>query len=96
MSTLQNTRLKSGFGQCSSTVMRDPGIAVRDKAVYAYLCTFANSKSNELKVSVYTMAADLDISKQTVIRSLKSLESNKIISRFSRGRGQSKITTILK
>lgn len=96
MSLVQNTRLNGGFGQCTNTVMRNPGISIRDKAVYAYLCTFADSRSNQLKVSVYTMAADLDVSKQTVVRSLKSLECMKIISRTSRGRGQCKVTIILK
>lgn len=96
MSLIQNTRLNGGFGQCTNTIMRDPGVSIRDKAVYAYLCTFADSRSNQLRVSVYTMAADLDVSKQTIVRSLKSLESKKIISRFSRGRGQCKATVILK
>jgi predicted transcriptional regulator len=96
MSVIQNTRLKGGFGQCTSQVMRDPGISVRDKAVYAYLCTFADSRNNQLKVSVYRMAAELDVSKQTVIRSLKELEQSNVITRVSRGRGQSKVTVILK
>ncbi len=95
MSVVQNTRLKGGFGQCTSTVMRDPGIDVREKAVYAYLCTFADSQSNELNVSVFRMAAELNISKQTVLRSLKLLESLSIIKRVN-GRGRAKVTIILK
>jgi hypothetical protein len=96
MSLLQNTRLNGGFGQCTSNVMRDPNINVRDKALYAYLCTFADSRSNQLKVSVFRMAAELNVSKQTVIRSLKELERLNIILRVSQGRGQSKTTKILK
>lgn len=96
MSVVQNTRLKNGFGQCTVTVLRDPGISTREKALYAYLCTFADSKTNKLNVSVYKMAEELNISKQTVLRSLKQLESMFIISRVSSGRGQAKVTVLLK
>jgi hypothetical protein len=96
MSVVQNTRLTGGFGQCTSTVLRDPGISIREKAVYAYLCTFADSQSNQLNISVYRMAAELNISKQTILRSLKQLESLNIITRASSGRGRAKITVLLK
>lgn len=96
MSLVQNTRLKGGFGQCTNTVMRDPGVSMRDKAVYAYLCTYADSQTNTLTLSVYRMAAELDVCKQTIVRSLKQLEAQNIIMRAARGRGYSKVTTILK
>ena len=95
MTTL-NHRLAGGYGQCTSKVMRDPAVCLRDKAVYAYLCTFADSKSNQLRVSVHKMAAELDISSITVIRSLKSLENDGVIKRVSIGKGKAKITIILK
>lgn len=96
MSLVQNTRLKGGFGQCTNTVMRDPSISIRDKAVYAYLCTYADSQNNTLTTSVYRMASELEVCKQTILRSLKQLENHNVISRTSRGRGQSKVTIILK
>lgn len=96
MSLVQNIRIKNGFGQCTNTVMRDPAVSMRDKAVYAYLCTYADSVTNQLNVSVFRMAAELDLSKQTIIRSLKALERLSIITRTSRARGQTKITTLLK
>lgn len=96
MSTVQNTRLRGGFGQCTNTVMRDPSVSMRDKAVYAYLSTYADSINNQLNVSVFRMAAELDMSKQTILRSLKALESLSIITRIPRGRGQTKITILLK
>lgn len=96
MQVVEHTRLKGGFGQCTNTVLRDPNISVREKAVYAYLCTFADSHSNRLNVSVYRMASELNISKQTIIRSLKQLEILNIISRSSSGRGRAKITVLLK
>lgn len=95
MSTLNN-RLTGGFGQCTSTVMRDPSLCIRDKALYAYLCTFADSKNNQLRVSVYKMASELDVSPITVIRALKSLENSGIIKRIAIGKGKSKTTMILK
>ena len=91
-----NPRLRSGFGQCSSTVMRDPAFILRDKAVYAYLCIFADSQTNQTTVSVYKAASELNTSPSTVIRSFKSLEDKGIIQRINRGRGQTKLTIILK
>jgi predicted transcriptional regulator len=91
-----NPRLRDGFGQCSSTVMRDPALVLRDKAVYAYLCIFADSQTNQTTVSVFKAASELDISSSTVIRSLKSLESCGIIKRINRGRGKTKLTILLK
>lgn len=91
-----NPRLKDGFGQSTSTVMRNPEINLNDKAVYAYLCTFADSQSNQLTVSVFTMAAELGVSRQTIIRSLKRLESSQIIKRVFVSRDQPKTTIILK
>jgi len=96
MSRYPNIRLKGGFGQCTNAVMRNPDISTRDKAVYAYLCTYADSQNNQMNVSVFRMAAELNISKQTVIRSLKLLEEKKILARISRGRGKAKITMLLK
>lgn len=82
---MNNPRLKDGFGMCSWTVMRDPMVSVTDKAVYAYLCTYANSVTNDLHISVNTIAADLNLSVVTVKRSLKRLEKLEIISRFFNG-----------
>jgi hypothetical protein len=91
-----NPRLRDGFGQCSSSVMRDPNLPMRDKAVYAYLCIFADSQTNQTTVSVYKTASELNTSSSTVIRSLKSLETSGIIKRINRGRGKTKITILLK
>ena len=93
---MQNTRLTRGFGFCTPNVLRDPSLNMRDKAVYAYLCTFADSTTNELFVSVYKMASELNVTPITVIRSLKELETRKIISRMRKGNSKAKITTILK
>lgn len=94
--SVANFRLKGGFGQCTSNVMKDPSICIRDKALYAYLCTYADSSTNYLNVSVFRMAAELNVSRQTIIRSLKTLELLNVIRRFNRGAGKTKITEILK
>lgn len=93
---MQNPRLKGGFGQCSSNVMRDPSVSMRDKVVYAYMCVFADKQSNSLHVTVKTMAAELDVTPITIMRSLKQLEKQNVIKRVARGRGQSTITMLLK
>lgn len=92
---MNNSRLKDGFGMCSWTVMRDPTVNITDKAVYAYLCTFASSVTNELHISVNTIAADMDLSVITVKRSLKRLEEQGIISRFFNGH-KTKTTRVIK
>lgn len=91
-----NLRLKGGFGQCTGNVMKDPTICIRDKALYAYLCTYADGNTNQLNVSVFRMAAELNVSRQTILRSLKALELLNVIRRFNQGAGKTKITEILK
>jgi hypothetical protein len=94
---MSNPRLKKGgFGFCTCIVMRDPNICIRDKAMYAYLCTFADSENNQLVVSVNTIASELSIAPVTVTRSLKSLEKQMIISRINRGNRKTKLTIIIK
>jgi DNA-binding MarR family transcriptional regulator len=94
--TYNNPRLKDGFGQCTTTVMRDPSLSMRDKAVYAYLCVFTDSKNNTTVVSVNKIANELSVTPITVTRSLKELETKNVIKRIRRGQGQSSITMILK
>jgi predicted transcriptional regulator len=92
----KNPRLKDGFGQVSSLVIKDPAISLRDKAVYAYLSLYADSESNSLFVSVNRIAADLNITPSTVKRSIKSLMVAGVISRYSNGIGKSHTTILLK
>ena len=96
MSKLENLRLKNGFGQVSNVVMKDPTISVRDKAIYAYLSIYADASSNLLFVSVNKIASEMNVTPSTIKRSLKSLLSAGVISRYSKGIGQSYITILLK
>lgn len=94
--THKNPRLTNGYGQCSTTVMRDPSICLRDKAVYSYLCVFTDSITNKTHVSINKIANELSVTPITVTRSLKELETKNVIKRIRRGQGQSSITMILK
>jgi predicted transcriptional regulator len=93
---MKNPRLNSGFGMVSRLVMTDPELSVRDKALYAYLASYADSQSNELKVSVDRMAAECGVTQATVKRSLKVLEDRQIIKRVSVGHKSVRKTLLLK
>ena len=49
---MKNVRVKGGFGMVSNTVIRDPEISLKDKAIYAYLSTYANGQTNECTVGI--------------------------------------------
>jgi DNA-binding MarR family transcriptional regulator len=89
-----NQRIKGGFGQVSNTVLRDPEHSLGEKALYAYLCTYADSETNELFVSVKRMASETGMGYSTIKRYIKSLESKGIIARLHRDHG-TKVTVIL-
>ena len=91
-----NPRLKDGFGQVSNEVMRDPELSLKDKGLYAYLCTFAGSQTNELIVSVYRIADECGTSPSTIKRSIETLQSKGIIDRLYMGKGKTRKTIILK
>jgi DNA-binding MarR family transcriptional regulator len=91
-----NPRLQKGFGQVSNEVMRDPELSMKDKGLYAYLCTYAGSQTNELIVSVYRMADECGMSPSTIKRSIETLQSKGIIDRIFMGKGNTRKTIILK
>jgi DNA-binding IscR family transcriptional regulator len=93
---IQNLRLKNGFGQVSNDVIRDPHLTLSQKAIYAYLATFASSDKNELTVSVSKIASECNVNESTVGRIFKELIDKKIISRTPRGKGKTYLTTLLK
>jgi DNA-binding MarR family transcriptional regulator len=90
-----NKRLKCGFGQVSNTVLRDPEVSLGEKALYSYLCTYAD-RNNELYVSVNKMASELGMGVSTVKRYIAKLEKKQVIKRISRGELNSKLTILLK
>lgn len=93
---MSNPRLKSGFGQVSNDVMRDPELTLKDKGLYAYLATYASSDNNDTYVSVSRMAEDCGVTVATIKRSIDILTKKGIINRVHRGKGESKRTYLLK
>lgn len=91
-----NPRITGGFGMVTKSVMTDPELGTREKAVYAYLATYADGTTNELTVSVNRMAAELGVTPSTVKRSLKILEEKQIIDRTSVGHKITRRTVLLK
>jgi DNA-binding MarR family transcriptional regulator len=91
-----NQRIKDGFGMVSNIVLRNPELSLGEKAVYSYLCTYADSDSGELFVSLNRIAAELGISHSTVKRHLYTLENKGIVIRLKRGHGMSSITKLIK
>lgn len=92
----KNPRITGGFGMISKLVMADPELSMREKALYAYLATYADSATNELTVSINRMCAELDVTQATVKRSLKILEEKNIIKRVSVGHKNVRKTILLK
>jgi biotin operon repressor len=91
-----NPRVRQGFGMVSVTVMRNPELTLGEKALYAHLSTYADSKTNQLYVSINKMASECGVGVSTVNRTMKSLEKKGIIIRKARGFRMSKITILLK
>lgn len=92
----KSSRLKDGFGQVSNTVMRSPDYTLQEKAVYSYLSTYANKSTDELFVSIDRMAAECGLTRATIKRILKSLQTKGVIDRHFTGKGPSKVTVLKK
>jgi predicted transcriptional regulator len=89
-------RLKNGYGMISSDVVRNPNISLRDKGLYAYLCSYADPVHNTLTVSVNRAASECNVDPSTIRRILDQLKKDGVIIRESRGSGQSFKTIINK
>jgi len=88
-------RTRKGFGIVSNEVIRDPEISIREKGIYSYLSTYANS-DGELTVSVNRIASECGMSYSTAKRILESLVKKNIILREKRLSLQSYKTVLLK
>jgi predicted transcriptional regulator len=86
---MKNIRLSKGYGMVSSTVVRDPAISLRDKGLYAYLCSYADPVDNTLIVSVNRAASECDVDPSTIRRILDQLKKAGVIVRETRAAGQS-------
>lgn len=92
---MKNPRLSKGYGMVSSSVVRDPNISLRDKGLYAYLVSYADS-DNTLTVSVNRAASECNVDPSTIRRILDQLKKAGVIVRETRGTGQSYKTIISK
>jgi DNA-binding MarR family transcriptional regulator len=93
---MYNSRLKKGFGMVSTDVMRDVNISLAEKALYAYLSIFADKDTNELYVSVNTIATECCMGVSTVHKHINQLVKKGVIDRKYRGYNNSKTTILLK
>jgi DNA-binding MarR family transcriptional regulator len=93
---MKNVRVKAGFGMVSNTVIRDPDISLKEKAIYAYLSSYADRVHNECTVGIDRMAAECGVDHSTIKRTLKTLVDKGIITRISRGINKTSITILLK
>jgi len=91
----QNPRISNAYGIVNKNIIIDPSLNFGQKAIYAYLCTYADI-NNELHVSVSRIAVECDVGQSTVKRILDQLLKKGIISRERRGAGQSFKTILLK
>jgi DNA-binding MarR family transcriptional regulator len=92
---MQNSRIKQSYGIVNKDVITDPSLNLQQKAMYAYLCTYADV-NNQLHVSVNRMSSECDVGHSTIKRILDQLLKKGIISRERRGAGQSFKTILLK
>ena len=82
-----------GYGLVSSTVLRDPNVSLREKGLYAYLSTYADS-NNTLNVSINRAASECDVDTSTIRRILDKLKKSGVIIRETRAAGQTHQTKI--
>ena len=92
---VKNLRIVKDYGFVTYKVMRNPDIPLNEKAIYAYLCSYAKAETNITWVSVNKIANECGISQSTVSRLLDKLTKRGIIKRSFRGKGESLLTTIL-
>jgi len=94
---INNVRLSKGFGMVSNDVIRNPALSLREKSIYAYLCTYSNKTTNELHVGIKRMAAENGVTESTIKRILQSLIRKNVIFRTaSKTPGGNSKTLILK
>lgn len=95
-STKRLTAEQSFFGKVTSNVMQDPSISLKDKGLYAYLCTRADNLTRETHISVYKMASECGCTPATIKRGLHNLQKHGVIIRKQRNVGDTTVTTILR
>ena len=73
--------LSNGYGIIPTEVMTDKHLTVEAKAIYAYLCSYTGSGSNDF-FAVSIMVNNLGISENEYYESIKTLEENGYIETY--------------
>lgn len=81
------------FVMIPQTLVRDKSLIHRDKIVYMTLCLFTDNTSKQSHPSAQTIADMSSVSRNSVFRALKALESAGYIRREQRTFGRGKQTT---
>lgn len=77
-----NTRLEKGFGQVSTTVMKDPSLAPGAKVLYSYLSVYTSAETNTTFVSMERICAELSLTRSTIKRNMSILIKAGIVTRY--------------
>lgn len=94
--SLNSTKPTRKFGRVSNNVVQDPTISLKDKGLYAYLCTKADNDTGETHVSVYKMASECGATPATIKRSLSNLQKLGVIQRVPGNVGSNTKTIIIR
>lgn len=81
------------FVMIPQSLARDKSLTHRDKIVYMTLCLFTDNASKQSYPSAQTIADTASVSRNSVFRALKSLETTGYIRREKRTFGRGKQTT---
>lgn len=97
MENKKNNRLAhKKYGIVTNDVVRNPNISLREKGLYAYLCSYTSMIDDASTVSVNKAATECNVDPSTIRRILDQLKKDGILIRESRNSGQSYLTTLLK
>lgn len=80
----------------SNEVIKDPNLTLQEKAMYAYLASYADSTTNELFVGINRICDENNITQSTAKRIINSLIKKNVIYRQGRGYKQTSKTVLLK
>ena len=87
--------IRKTYGRVSSAVVQDPHISLKDKGLYAYLCSHMDNYTQETHISIYKMAAECGCTPATIKRGLAALQKAGVIQRCQRSFGDTTKTIVL-
>jgi predicted transcriptional regulator len=94
---MKNNRLAhKKYGIATNDVVRDPNLSLRDKGLYAYLCSYTSMIDDASTVSVNKAATECNVDPSTIRRIMEKLKKHGIIIREKRKQGESYKTILLK